>query len=811
MSKILFLFIFFLSFSCYIKAQGKIKATVFSKDEGVAIEYANMRVFNPSDSSVVAGGYSDENGNILVDNIPNGDYYVRFTAFGFTDQLINSVTISNLKSKVDLGKIFLVSESNQDLDEVEIKAKKEVIQTSFDKRVYSTEEDMTSQGGDITDILNNIPSVEVDNDGNISLRGSGNVTILIDGRPSAMSQGAEGALDGIPASSVERIEIVTNPSAKYDPDGTAGIINIVLKKNKLRGTNTSIDLSGATGHLYNGSINFNARNENFNFYTNYSFRYREGYRNNMNDRVSNENDTLYNLFQDRTGTDTRRSHTAKVGSDFFISKNQVIGISASGTVNDRIRTGNQYNLESFNDELNRYWVRDTYDPRERMSMDVNADYKLDFEDNKGDFIVVLTQSLGNSDSEGIYEELYYRPDGTATSPNNRLYQYQNGINQNRTFTASADLQRNVNENFRYEAGLKSIINREYRSNYLEYYDTITDEIIPDYNVINEFTFDEQIYSAYGIIAHKINKFKYQLGTRFEQALTQPRLLTTNEDFENNYFSFFPSGHLIYGDKDDKNGEWSLSYSRRINRPRSWNLNPFPVYSDPLNLRMGNPALQPEYINSYELGYQKSWSKLTLSGSVFFRQTIDKIQRVRQFFPNGVSVNSFANIDESYDFGLEFIGIYSPFKWWKSIISFNGYESRLAANINGVNLRNSGFSWNAKLNSTFTLFDGTTTIQVNAQYIAPTFTVQGYYQRFAGVDLGINRHFLNKKLTVGLRLTDIFDQQGFYLEVSDGPFNQESMYKWETRRLYLNISYKFGRMDKGSDKKVPPVTIESEDL
>lgn len=789
-----------------VNAQGVITADVIDKKTNNPVEFANLRVFNKSDSTVIGGGFSDANGFIRVEDIPNGEHYCILSAFGFEKDTIELEKITNKNSRIKLGELFIIPEEYKDLDEVTIKAESEVLQTSFDKRVYNTEEDMTSQGGGITDLLNNIPSVEVDNDGNISLRGSGNVTILIDGRPSAMSQGAEGALDGIPASSVERIEIITNPSAKYDPDGTAGLINIVLKKNKLRGTNTKLDLSGATGHLYNGSINFNVRNENINFYTNYSFRYREGFRNNMNDRNSLINDTLVNLFQDRSGTDTRRSHTAKIGSDFFIKENQVIGVSASGTYNDRIRTGNQYNMESFDDELNRYWNRTTYDPRSRMSVDLNADYKLDFKENKGDFSVVLTQSLGESESEGKYEERYFRADGTPFE-NNRVSQYQNMSNNSSNFTGSADIQRNVSENFRYETGVKTFINQRFRSNYLEYYDSISGDILPDSNVINDFRFDEQIFAGYGIIAHKINKFRYQLGIRLEQAFTQPRLITTNEDFENNYFSYFPSGHLIYG--DDDMGEFSLSYSRRINRPNSWSLNPFPVYSDPLNLRQGNPALQPEYINSFELGYQKNWEKLTLSGSLYFRQTVDKIQRIRQFFPNGVSINSFANIEESYDFGVEAVAVYSPFSWWKNVVSFNGYEKRLAANVNGVNLRNSGFSWSTKLNSTFSLFDGTTTIQVNAQYIAPTFTVQGFYQRYAGIDIGVNRSFYDKKLVVGIRLSDLLNEQGFYLEINDGQFTQQSMYKWETRRLYLNVSYKFGKMESGKDKK-PEIILKESD-
>lgn len=790
-----FLFFLLLLIPFALFSQSKVNAVIQTTDKA-PIEYANLRIFN-LDSTVLIGGFSNVSGIIEIESVKKGEYYGVVTAFGFKKKVIAQFSI-DAKTDLDLGLISMESEMGQEFDEVEVVAESNLLRTSIDKKVYSVGDDLSSQGGGATDVLNNIPSVEVDNDGNVSLRGNSNVTILIDGRPSALSGGVEGALDAIPASAIERIELVTNPSAKYDPDGTAGIINIVLKKNKLRGTNLGIDVSGATGNLFNGSVNFNVRNQKFNFYTNYSYRYVEGYRNNYNDRDTYYEDSVVNLLQEREGTDTRISHTGKIGSDFFIKDNQVIGVSLSGSFNDRTRTGNQFNYESFNDELNRYWNRQTYDPRIRRNLDVKGDYKWDFKEDKGDFIAVVTQSFGNNETIGEFEEFYFNPDGTIGSPE-FLYQNQLGEQQSTNFSASTDLTRNVSDKLRYETGLKWISNRQFRSNYLEYYDTVTGQMTPDVNVNNEFEFDEDIISGYGILAHQpYEKLKYQVGIRLEQALTFPRLLTTNEEFENNYFSFFPSAHVVFEPK--KKTEYSLSYSRRINRPSSWSLNPFPIYDDPLNLRMGNPQLQPEYINSMEAGYMKEMEKLVLTSSLYFRQTVDKIQRVREFFPDGRSITSFANIDESYDFGVEVIGIYSPFKWWKNTISFNGYETRLAANINGVDLRNSGFSWNTKLNSTFNLFKNTTTIQVNAQYVSLSYAVQGTYRRRTGIDLAVNRVFFDKKLTLGLRVTDIFDNQGFELEFTQGPTIQRSEYKWLTRRVYLSVSYKFGRMDEKKDDR-----------
>lgn len=777
----------FIGFTTY--SQGQISLRVID-EEKQPIEYASFRLFSPKDSSVVSGEYSAASGKITMTNIPHGNYYAIISFFGYKDLTLNAILLSKEDNKLNLGNVTMTKVMSQSLEEVIVRGKTSLMESSIDKRTYNVDEDMTAVGGSLTEVLNNIPSVEVDNDGNVSLRGSGSVTILIDGRQSALSSG-DGALDGIPASAIERIELVTNPSAKYNPEGTAGIINIVLKKQKLRGINTSVQLSAASENLYSASVNFNLRNEKMNFFTNYSYRYREGFRNNFNERTSVLGDTIEFLNQKRLGTDFRESHTGKIGADFFIAENQVFGISASGTYTDRVREGRQKNEMFYNNNLYQTWDREVYDPRNRNSVDFNANYKLDFEDKKGNLILAATESIGNESSIGEFEEYYFNADGT---PANNSYRFQNQLRDdfNSNFTATADLVRTINDKMKYETGLQAIFNRQNESNFLEYYDTISGQVIPDLNVNNELDFDEDIYSAYGIFGHQVGeKFKYQAGVRLEQSFTEPRLVTTNESFKNNYFSFFPSVHATYGNQEK--GEIFASYSRRINRPGSRELNPFPTYSDPLNLMRGNPEINPEYINSYELGYEKIWKKGGLTGTLYFKETVDRIQRIRQFYESGLSVTTFANVDESYDYGVELIGTYSPFSWWKNMVSVNAFESRLSANVGGTQLSNKGVSWDAKLNSTFSFFDNTTAIQINAQYIAPRYTVQGYYKRSPGVDVGFTRTLMDKKMVIGVRVSDVFNQTGFYFEINDGNVMQETDYKWTTRRLYLTLSYKFGNL------------------
>lgn len=795
---------FFFIVTSFSIAQGVLKLSVVDANDQ-PLEYVNARLFSVSDSSVVRGGYSNQTGSIEINQIPFGAYYLKLTFFGFQDDIVEGLNFEKTRKKIQLGQVQLQKTNSQEFEEVVVEGKKSLIESSIDKRTYNVSEDMTTLGGGLTEVLNNIPSVEVDNDGNVSLRGNGSVTILIDGRPSAMSSG-DGALDGIPASAIERIELVTNPSAKYDPDGTAGIINIVLKKKKLRGVNANVNLTAASEDLYNGTIGFNARNEKFNFYTNYSFRYREGFRNNFNERFAEYEDSSEFLEQARLGTDFRRSHTAKIGADFFVKENHVIGVSASGTYNDRIRRGRQTNSLSYNDVLFQTWDRNVYDPRNRQSIDLNANYKWDFTEDRGDLITAFTHSASDQLAIGQFREYYFNPDGSQAD---EYYRFQNQErNELRSSTTgSIDLVRNISKSMKFEGGLKMILNNQEESNFLEYYDTITDQVLPDTNVNNTLAFDEDIYSVYGIFGHQpFKKFKYQVGLRLEQAFTEPQLLSTGESFENNYFSAFPSGHLVYG--NDTMGEIFASYSRRINRPGSRELNPFPIYSDPLNLRQGNPEIQPEYINSYELGYEKFWKKISVTNTIYFKETINRIQRIRRFFEDGRSVTTFANVDESYDMGLEVIATYNPFDWLKNTIAFNAFESRLSAEIDGTKLNNRGVSWDVKLNTSISLFDNTTAIQLNAQYIAPRYTVQGVYQRNPGIDIGFTRQLLEKELTLGVRLTDVFNQKAFLFEINDGQVVQDTYYKWTTRRLYLSLSYKFNNLNK-QDRRLKQKIKEAE--
>lgn len=757
------------------------------------LDFVNITLFTAKDSVPVTGGISNIEGLFSISNIPRGGFYARLKFIGFEEKIISDIQFKGNSEHQKLGDILLENADNE-LSEVVVEAEQKMLETSIDKKVFNVEEDLSTRGGTANDVLSNVPSIDIDQDGQISLRGNSNVTVLIDGRPSSLSGSSRGAiLDAIPAASIERVEVVTNPSAKYDPDGMSGIINIVLKKNKLRGFNGNIDGTYGTGNNYTTAVGVNLRNDKFNVFANYSYRYYDGYRNFFSDRERELAFGTEFLSQERYGRDNNNGHTGKAGFDYRIKDNHIIGMSATGSYNKRTRDGLLSNTLYLNGVKDSVWQRNSSEPRTSQSFDLNLNYQWTFKEKKGEMIADFNQSWGKNTVKGYYDE--YDLMEWTTNPA-RMEQLDNPT-MNTVFSGLVDIVRNFKNAIRLETGAKAIVNTDDRTQFREIYDFETADFYPDTNINNRFKLTEQIYAVYGIFGHQVKKFKYQLGIRLEQALVRPELITTGEKFKNDYFSFFPSAHLAYELK--KKGELFLSYSRRINRPSSWNLNPFTEYSDPFNLRMGNPALKPEYINSFEVGYNKSWKKLTVNATGYYRHSTDVIQRVRTYYPDGTAATVFDNLDKTMNYGVEGIMIYRPWDWWRTNFSTNVYQSFLITS-NPELQNNSGLNWGFKLSSAIDFWKKTTTFQLNYRYNAPRVVPQGLVQYKPAIDLSLQRQFLDKKLSVTLRISDVFDWQGFYMLVENQNVWQESEYKWQSRRLFLTVSYRFGKLEVGNDSR-----------
>lgn len=765
--------------------------------ESSPADQAKILICNPLDSSVVEGTFSDGQGDFEFLSVKAGSYLIKILVIDHFIKFIPNVSIEADK-KVSLGDVKMDKDNSLDLDEVIATGSLDDLKAGIDKKVYNVEQDISVRGGSANDILNNIPSIDVDQDGRVSLRGDGNVTILINGRPSALTSGnGQSLLDALPANSIERIEVVTNPSAKYDPDGTSGIINIVLKKNRSRGINGVVSGTGATGNSYDATLGLSYRNNGTNIYLNYSFNYYEGYRNNFSDLTQLFGPDSSNYFdQDRTGRDLKMSNTLILGTDFDIDSNNTIGFSMTGSLGTRERQGDLTNmLYDQNDLLFRLWTRRSFDP----SYSKNADFNLNhtFKLKKGKWSTNATYSFGDDRTYGFYDERNYSLDGMT---------YQAGVDQQLFNTSSRGIT-TLQSDFEYvfekikarmETGLKAIISNEIVSTHSEAYDTISNNYLPDTLSNFDYRYDEQIYSVYGIFGQQLGKFSYQGGLRGEFAKQVPNLISTGEKYNNEYLNFFPSAHVKY--KPNKLTELSLSYSRRINRAESDQLNPFASYADPFNIRRGNPALQPEYINSYDLGYSRTGQKVILSASVFHRRTVEVINRVKEYFEDNSSIVTYANIDQSVSTGLETILIYKPTKWIKSTVSFNGNYIDYTNSDTTVNWNNSGFNWSMKYAVNIDFWKRTATLQINGNYNAPRVSPQGIVRPRAGVDVSMEKQIMNRKLSVGARVTDVFNTRGFELQLDQVNISQHSEFKWLTRRFYLTASYRFGKQDSRLEKR-----------
>lgn len=775
-------------------AQTKISGVVVDSASNKPIEFATVRLFSVLDSTVKAGVYTDEKGWFMLENISKGDYFLKISFTGYKTKSVSPIQVIGQPLNV-IGEIAISIDGVQNLKEVTVSAQLDVLRAGIDKKVYNIDQDLSSRGGTAEGVLNNVPSVTVDQDGNIALRGDGNVTILIDGRPSALTGGkASSFLASIPASSIERVEIVTNPSAKYDPDGTSGIINIVLKKNKLKGFNGQVAATMATGHDDNFSTALSYRNQAVNVFGSYAFDYNRGFRNNFGYiEQTYANDSVVRLNQDRKGTDFKYGHNARLGLDWTINPQNNFSFSTSGQLGYRERTGDQINERLVDgDLLWDSWNRKSSDPVNNQNIDGSLNFTHILKKERGKWSVDAGTSFSERTENGEYQQDYSLYQNGLTLPDFSFQKLFSNSNSNVT-TAQFDLEYLFPKiNARLEAGVKTIYRNEELIASSERLDNGSGTFISDTLANYNFNYFENVNSAYGVFGQQLKKWKYQVGVRAEYAVQDPSLTNDATNYGKTYMNLFPSGHVRYQVKPKS--EMSVSYSRRINRASSDQLNPFTNYSDPYNLRRGNPDLKPEFIDSYDLGYSWESNLINITTSVYYRKTKGVIQRIKYFYPNNTAAQTFDNVDQSQTGGLEFITTIKPYKWWRNTLSLNGNYTDISSNSSVLGFNNSGYNWSAKLVMSFEFWKKTATVQVNGNYSSPRITAQGRVIPWRSVDISAEKLVFNKKISVGLRLSDVFNTKGFHYFLDQASVFQESEFKWLTRRLYVTVSYKFGKLE-----------------
>ncbi len=784
---------------------GMVIGKIVDQQTGKALEYVSVKLFKATDSTIVTGAFTTVDGKYSIP-CPFGSFYLKITFTNYDPILVSAITVKTALPIFNVGTLKMRKISEKTEREVKVIAEKDVLKAGIDKKIYNVAEDLNVRGGTANDILQRLPSVEVDQDGKVMLRGEGSVTVLIDGRPSSLSGGnGKTLLDALPAGSIERIEIVTNPSAKYDPDGTSGIINIVLKKNKLSGFNGLVSTNLASAYIHGGNIaegnmSLSYRTGIFNVYGMYNARYLDGYRNNFSEIIQNSGTNYFHLNQSRLGTDLNAGHTFRFGMDVNLKARNTLGFSATGNIGERNRTGDLWN-STYDTAGNRdsLWQRMSYDPSQQHNYDMNFYYKYDLKNERGSLSFDAAQSLGNEHTQGYYEQRYYSLDSTLNGIPSLLQELHNKEKNNITILQTDFTYLLPKMGARFETGAKAILRDQLVDTYSSHYNWTSQSNVSDSMANFLYAYKEQIFSLYAVYGQQINKFKFQGGLRAEDAFQIPNLISDSIRIVNHYLNLFPSAHLRYSFKPKS--ELSLSYSRRITRAASADLNPFTNYSDPFNLRTGNPYLQPEFIHSFDLGYSMEKTKYSITASTYFRTSTGVISRVKEFYSNGTSAVTFMNIAETKSLGTELVWMFRPKTWWKNTFSYNANYIWYVTNQMDLPNRQ-GFNHNFKYNSSIEFWKKTATLQLSVTYNGPRVTVQGIAQRQGPIDLAFEKKLQGGKWTVGARVTDIFNKQGFYMQVNRPGVEQTAEFKWLTRRFFVSASYKFGKLEISNKSKLP---------
>ncbi|OHX64973.1 TonB-dependent receptor domain-containing protein [Flammeovirga pacifica] len=781
---------------------GTVTAKITDADTQEPLEFVTIALYSAKDSSFITGGASDPQGRIKITEVQVGKMYAKLSFIGYDETITNVFMIQPDEPEKYLGNLVMTA-SAKALEEVTVTAERDMMELGIDKRTFNVAQDLTTVGGSMTDALNNIPSIDVDQDGSISLRGSSNVTIFIDGKPSNLtSSSTSDILDQIPASSIERIEVITNPSAKYDPEGTSGIINIVLKKDRQGGFNGNASVTVGNNNKYNASVGLNARVGKVNVFGNYSGRYNERWQERNSTQKNYDRET--NAFtgsntQNSKREDERVSHLFKTGVDYDI--NDYNNVYVNATFNTGESTKKEELFINYYDQNNDGYdllLRDNTSTRTSSAQEYNFGWHRTF--LNPDQILDVSGQISRQEgiSRGVFDE--YSHDGNGGLETSPSFQQRNeNDHPNEIYIAQIDYSHPITDNSILDVGVKSTIRKigaDFTSESLQ-----GGMWMPDDSLNNNFNYNEQVHAAYAMYRHDLGKFGYQVGFRAEQAYTTSILdenaLTDRQEVDNNYFAIYPTLHMSY--KFAQQREVSFGYSRRVNRPRGRTLNPFPDYSNPQSLRKGNPYLKPEFIDALEVTYQHGWNDITLTGSVYYRYTHDAMQRVTNATPEGVTIMTWENMDNKQSYGLEAIATYNMTKWWKFTGSTNIYNLQITGNSGELDLSNQAWAMSAKLMSSTNLTK-TTTLQLSGRFSSRRVTAQGHIEPMGGLDVAVSQRLFKGKGTLQARVSDVLNTYQFNVYSEGVGFTSNMVADWESRVGYLTFSYRFGQMKKSHKKK-----------
>ncbi len=771
-----------------------ITGKVIEKASNQPLEYATV-VFENTKTKQLSGGITDENGGFKFE-LTAGSYNARAEFISFKNV---NLGLKEFSADTNLGLIYMEADAAM-LDDVVVIAERSTVEIKLDKRVYNVGKDMLVKGGTISDVLDNVPSVTVDAEGNVALRGNENVKILIDGKPSGLAGiNIADALKLLPAESVEKVEVITNPSARYDAEGGGGIINIVLRKGKANGVNGSVMVNAGDPETYGASVNLNKKSDDYNLFSNFGYNNRTSPGNTQVDAEYFNADGTTNRFINERRKNNRNSegYNANFGIDLNVTKSLTWTNALTFRESDGKNPDNVlfYNFDALNNPtFVRNRVNDQKSDDFSMEYSTNFTQKFKEDDHKLTVDMAFSQNRENQTAT-IYDQILGNPSSLDMQGTTNKTKQQRNLFQ-------VDYVLPIGEKGRFEAG--------YRGNFSS---NLTDfEVTPVSNFSNKLEYVEGVNAFYTQYGSKFDKFSYFVGARYEDSKIEVNSITLDKYNTKKYNNLFPSATLNY--EFSETSSTSLSYSKRINRPRGFFLNPVSSLSSNINIFQGNPDLDPSLTNAFDLGYLKRWTKLTFNTSAYINITDDSFQFIRKesgLFVDGVPVilSTPINLSKELRAGFEFNLNYTPYKWWRLNGNFNFYRNETQGDyvyenylgdVITQNFDNVAVSWFARISSKVSLpykIDW----QTNGSYSAPQTTAQGKILGSASMNLAFSKDILKDKGTIAVNVSDVFNSRKRIMDTQiENVFSSHSEMQWRSRQIMMSFTYRFNKKKTDRDRQ-----------
>ena len=793
-------------------AQGVVKGKVLDKNTEEPLSYVNVKVSVRGNESLLKGGVTDTEGKFVIDGLKNGDYTLTLTFVGYKT-LTRQFTISSKTPTHHYPMLFL-SEDAHSLKEVTVTGQKSTMKLEVDRKSFDVSQLISNAGQSASEVLENIPSVEVDNDGNVSLRGNTSVEVWINGKASGLTTDNRAQiLQQLPAESIERIEVIDNPSAKFSAEGSAGIINIVLKKDRTPGYYGSVQAGVNTRGGANTSFNINYSSKLLDAYFNIGYRHRENKGKTQSEQTYKQTNQYqwYNAPSSQMGNNlfSRAGITlhATDKDDFSLSGMLMRGGNKSWS-NTLYHYGTLVNSSWKNATDSRQMLRHVKGDGDMNMNHLEFDYRHSFtEKHFLDFMV--SYGKWKSDNDNYYQDstTYYDPTiGQLETQRDYTYQYRPTHLNNRSWEVKLDYENPISENVKVEAGYQGRFSHENtpQESYIDNTSWDGARAVEDQAYFNRFIYDMDLHALYSTLTYKFNKFGVMVGFRGEYWKVNTESYTWEQErdatkrdtpFKKDYFQLFPSVFLSYQFTD--NDQLQLNYTRRLRRPWGGQLNSFKDTRDATTVSFGNPQLTPEFSNLFSLNYLKTWTEHSLMVSAYYRPTSDVIQRINwQNSSDGLMYSTSENVAKSVSEGLEVVLKNHLFRILDLTTTANAYYYKIdgfSYNIDGQTVtgkEDHNFSFNARMMASLTLpYD--ISVQVNGQYRAKQVITQGYRKPNYSLDIGLRKNFFNKLFTLSINCRDVLNSRKWENFTEGETFTRHQLNRRRSRMVNFTLTYNFG--------------------